>query len=532
MLNMRAGFHRTPVFRGAILARGLAAVALVVIYLSVPNAQPDLTNFNADDSEAYLALSYALTHGIGYTRSLTSGFYVPHTTWPPGMPLLLAPSVAWGGLPIDWMAVKATTLVLGLLGIGLAWRYLRRITGSAAAADLGALLFALAPFYWLFSRMALTEVPTVTLILAALLLMDHVWADRRPVGWQVALVGLFAGLGMLLRGTVAGLMLLPITYMIGTRRARAPRGRLVRLALLHMAAFCVPFIAWAARNHAVHVNGIGFDGINQFRMLFAVSPTVADSDLMTLAQIGLTAVDNLRYRIIYYATQQMLPGLAVTDWENWPHSAVLAVALFAALVVAIIPRRAAGWPLFLALAPSAGIMLIYAFGGAARFWVPITSLALLLVVVNFSAEWSRLRKGIQVTTLAGVTLAYGGTLAIFATQFAAHPMVSDAADMVRVFQQAGTLNPPPAATLTEHFALFALESGAPAPPYPTSLGRDPSFTHLVNRDTTTTYAKHFDVPAGSMELFRRGQWAIYALPQRMRLHQLAPPDDPAPTPAR
>jgi len=122
---------------------------IVVLYFIYPNNRPDLTIFNANDSEGYLSLSYALTHGLGYTRNLVPGSYVPHTTWPPGFPMLLMPVTAFGSLPLDWLAIKVYMIFIGLAGIVLAWLYVKQLTESAATANLAALLLALLPFYWL-----------------------------------------------------------------------------------------------------------------------------------------------------------------------------------------------------------------------------------------------------------------------------------------------------------------------------------------------------------------------------------------------
>ncbi len=92
-----AGLSRLP----AAYRRIAALIALVAAYVAFANLRPDFTDYNADDAESYLALSYALVHGLGYTRSLLPGAYVPHTTWPPGMPLLLAPAMALSGATVN-----------------------------------------------------------------------------------------------------------------------------------------------------------------------------------------------------------------------------------------------------------------------------------------------------------------------------------------------------------------------------------------------------------------------------------------------
>jgi len=97
------GFVQGLRFPRATIIRGAALISLVVAYFIFPSAHPDLNAINADDGEAYLALSYAMTHGLGYTRSLVPGLYIPHTTWPSGLPLLLAPIMAFAQFPFNWL---------------------------------------------------------------------------------------------------------------------------------------------------------------------------------------------------------------------------------------------------------------------------------------------------------------------------------------------------------------------------------------------------------------------------------------------
>ena len=161
-------------------SRFIFFIALAAIYAGFPNARPNLTEFNSSDSEVYLSLSYAVTHGLGYTRSLIPGIYIPHTTFFPGFPLLLAPITAFSSLPLDWFYIKVYMIAIGLAGIVLAWVYVRRLTDNVGSADIAALLLALLPYYWLFSRTAMTEIPSISYILITLLLVDLTWAQRPP----------------------------------------------------------------------------------------------------------------------------------------------------------------------------------------------------------------------------------------------------------------------------------------------------------------------------------------------------------------
>src|ERR1051326_2624320 len=249
-------------------ARELICFSLIIAcYLLYPNGRPDLTEFNANDSEAYLSLSYALSHGLGYTRSLLPGSYVPHTTWPPGFPVLLTPVTAFSSLPLDWLSIKLYMIAIGLAGIVLAWLYVKRLTESLAAANLAAALLALLPFYWLFSRTAMTDGVTISFILLSLLLMDRAWAHKHPLALQVFVAGLVSGCGMLLRGTNLCLLLVPLAYLAGPRKAIAGPCRHLALVACHVIAFSLPILWWVARNATIETRGLGADGVNEFRML-------------------------------------------------------------------------------------------------------------------------------------------------------------------------------------------------------------------------------------------------------------------------
>jgi predicted membrane-bound dolichyl-phosphate-mannose-protein mannosyltransferase len=90
------------------------------------------------------------------------------------------PALAVSGETINWWAVNGTILRIGLLGVVLVWLYARRLTESRVTADIAALLFAFHPFYWHFSRIAMTEVPVTVWLIGGLLLVDVLWAGRRP----------------------------------------------------------------------------------------------------------------------------------------------------------------------------------------------------------------------------------------------------------------------------------------------------------------------------------------------------------------
>ena len=111
--------------------KGCAPVVLAglcVLYFLAPNPRLDFSVFDTRDAENYLALSRSLVTGHGYTRSLNPLYYIPHTTWPPGLPLLLAPLTLLSGVPIDLLLVKIGMIAYGVCGIALAYLYAKRLT--------------------------------------------------------------------------------------------------------------------------------------------------------------------------------------------------------------------------------------------------------------------------------------------------------------------------------------------------------------------------------------------------------------------
>ena len=272
------------------LAIRCAFLALAVLYVAIPNARPDFTRFNAHDSESYLALADSLVHGRGYTRSLIQGAYVPHSTWPPGMAVIVAPAIWLGGDTINWLAAKWTMVLVGLMGMALVVALVHRLTASYPTSFLALLLIGLNPFYWDFSHQVMSEIPLVVWIVGAWLLVDRWWAARRVSWWQALAAGFVCGLGMLIKGQALGLALLPLAYLFGPRRSTWPLHRQAVALLLFWLTFAVPFGAWTLRNRTIHPSGL--DGVNQVAMLFQRIP--GEPGLKSGGEIIGTVIRNLR----------------------------------------------------------------------------------------------------------------------------------------------------------------------------------------------------------------------------------------------
>ena len=498
---------------------------LATTYISFPNARPDLTEFNSNDSEVYLSLSYAITHGLGYTRSLISGIYIPHTTFFPGFPLLLAPITALSSLPLDWLYIKIYMIAIGLAGIVLAWVYVRRLTNDAGSADIAALLLALLPYYWLFNRTAMTEIPSISYILLTLLLVDLTWAQRPPRAWQVTLVGFIAGLGMMLRGTNLCTIFAPLGYAIGPRKASATPLRCLALLAFHGTSFCLPSVLWAVRNALIDPRGLGFDGIDEFRMIFA-SDWMDRESLYSVPELLQRSVENFSWYAIYRVPQQLIPGLWNAEWWNWPGAPFAALGLTVAVALVALPRTTVALPVALTITPCANFLSVYPRGGAVRYWVPVTALLILLLVVNWRSVLGGLRGRARLATIAGLTTCYAVSLTGFVHRFEANPYADDFADMVALFESVRNLPLPPPAVHVYHSGLFTLRTGLAAPITVQARGVEPIYTHLILHDVGNPTV--FSNPAGAVRqptpgsalLLRRGKWGYYALPRPMTEREL------------
>jgi hypothetical protein len=164
-------------------------------------------------------------------------------------------------------------------------------------------------------------------------------------------------------------------------------------------------------------------------------------------------------------------------------------------------------------------MLIYAWGGSVRFWVPITSLLGVMIVIGLAPALSSLRPAARRALLGGVLGVYGISLAVFVRQFEANPYDRDFADMLTVFERSRSLQGQPALMLTGHASLFTLDTGVAAPLTSRVRGVEPRYTHFIKREGSDEYPSTLPVPAGATELAAAGAWHMYGLPVPMTLSE-------------
>ena len=486
-------------------------LAIAVLYVVVPNARPDFGHYNAHDSESYLSLAYGVVNGLGYTRSMIPGQYVAHTVWAPGLPALIAPAVALSGSPVDWRLLKWSMAAIGLVGLMAASFLAVRITGFRSAAAAVILTLGLNPFYWYFSHRVMIEVPLTVAVLVAALLIDLVWAKRAPQFWQVAAVGLVAGASMLIRGHAIGLLVAPLAYLMGGRRAVGSWRRLGTLAGIYALAFVLPYGAWTAR--CAVTPAAGFDGMSQLKLLVKQNPNDPSSPVLPAAELMSQTLYNLRTHIPYNIAQQVVPGTWNESWWGWKGSGYVALALTSIVIILAFWSRHT----LSALHPAgAGILLIncvYAFGGSPRFWAPFSFVVTVLLTIRL---WPLVRScGRGVVTIAAAALVLN--LALYIAQherlpYNTHgPWAEYAAFLEelrdRPVKSQGVLAPNPNA--------FQLSTGIPSPlAVP---GNDPTVDHIVLRSD-----RYFgrQLPSNAHLVRSLGPWQLWALPQPVRVSHL------------
>ncbi len=482
---------------GRLRWRVAALLALAAVYYAIPNARPDFTRFNCHDSESYLALSYSLTHGMGYTRSLAPNRHIAHEMWPPGTPLLLAPATMGAGPSLDWARVKRTVATLGLFGLIPVWLWVRRLRG-AESADVATFTLALNPFYWHFSHQAMAELPLFLWLVFGLWWIDRSWSDERLSARAAFGGGLLCGVGMLIKGHVAALALAPLAYL-----GRGQASRRVSLWLIFCLGFALPFAGWLARNATIEAPGPdGFSQLQQVRMADPMDPASASRD----ATSSLTSMfTNLRHYAIYHVSSQVLPGLWPTETFAWKGSGWLAAALVLLLIATAWRRQRATVAAFLVLAFLGALNLLYGYGGSPRFWVPVSLLLLLLGTTHRAEAFSTLDPRWRRVLAVALALALAANLAGYIGANERQPYNSEGpwSELAALFHELRGADLETEGVLTPNPHAFQLTTGLAAP----MVVGGSTFDHMVAR----TDGVGPQPPEGARRVTAVEPWALYQL---------------------
>jgi len=454
---------------------------LCLLYFVDPNPRLDFSVFDTRDAESYLALSQSLVAGRGYTRSLDPEYYIPHTTWPPGLPILLMPVALLSGVPVDLLHVKLGMIAYGVVGIILAYLYARRLARSPLTRLCVPMFLGLNPYYWQFSRMTDTEMPTIVWALVALLLADRLWS-KESVRYSAAIIsGAICGFGMLIRGSLFGALFLPLVYVLARRREPAEFSRVATRYLCYAAAFLLPFALWLVRNSQIDKHGLGLDGINQIAMLLRSMPVDPTSPFRSISQILSGMFASVTGSILYQAPKSLFPGLWMDGfWDRvGTLSAPLALAI-TAMIVALSCATTRNLPIIVMYASMALLNLFYAAGGMARLWVPVTSL--IAVSLPIAAETIPIfhRRAVAVFVAGATLAAMSINLVFYAIDHDAHPYHDrDYAALAEIFTDVRDHYALGGNVLTPNPQAFGLYTGLRAPIPMAGRGVDPVYRYVI-----------------------------------------------------
>jgi hypothetical protein len=178
-----------------------------------------------------------------------------------------------------------------------------------------------------------------------------------------------------------------------------------------------------------------------------------------------------------------------------------------------LPRRGIGMPAFVTLVPSVALLLLYAWGGWARFWLPVTAIALILIAIRLHFWLAARPRPLRHMIAACVVAAYGLSLGLYVAAHERNPYGAPKwAALENLFAEARDLSPAPVAVLTHHAPAYGLITGQPAPLTVPGLGLAPRYTHVVSGPDDFRIA----VPPGAVAVLQSPPWTLYALPRPMR----------------
>jgi 4-amino-4-deoxy-L-arabinose transferase-like glycosyltransferase len=202
--------------------------ARLLAHLSVHTRPRVLEGVPAAEAPPYLYIPLGFKPAAGDASRI-----VP--TYPPGLPLLLAPVARIVG----WRHAGDVALVLhALAGLALTFALGRRCGLPAGWSLLGSAVLAASPLYLYTSLQALSDVPATAWSLAAVL---AAWKSRERAGWALA-AGIALAVAFLVR---------PSNFMLAIPMAVA-FGPSVRRWLLCAVGALPGIAAWLAINHAAY----------------------------------------------------------------------------------------------------------------------------------------------------------------------------------------------------------------------------------------------------------------------------------------
>ncbi len=314
---------------------GKIFLGLLAVYIVLSLVLFDPKPFVGGDNAAYVALSKSLAQGKGMSEIWTPE-QRPHTQYPFGFPLMLAP-VSLLKLPYAWY--KLVPWLAGLAGILLTWLLVREQGPGAALA--ACLLLAVNPHYLEYSHWVLSELPFLATMMLALWSLWR-WEKGGDRRWFLGSV-LAAAASIHIRSAgVALLAAVPIHL--------AFRGK-IKWALVYLAAVAALMVPWAVRNAHWGTSG-GY--LDQFLMLDPYQPELGRASAAELtSRLG----RNLWLYLSSVWPRLLFPGIAALGLGRAGILLLLLLSL-PTLLGAVLGSRQGG----------AGGWLVLAYLGLSAMW--------------------------------------------------------------------------------------------------------------------------------------------------------------------
>lgn len=298
-------------------------LGLLAVYLLFSILLFDPKPFVGGDNAAYVHLSRALASGRGLVELWTPE-QRPHTQYPFGFPLLLAP-ISLLGLPYVWY--KIVPWLAGLAGIVFAWLFFRKRNAVAALAM--ALLTAVNVHYLEYGHWVLSELPFLAGLMLTLLLLQR-WEDTQKWPWFLGMV-LATACCIHLRSAGQALLAAIFLYLLFKRK--------YRWAAIFLVSGIVLVMPWSWRNRHFGMAG-GY--LDQFLMRDPYQPELGRA---ALSEMALRIWINLKLYLGTIWPQMMAPG-SVTSGPSplgWLLFTVISLPVLIGAAAVIRQGRAEGW---------------------------------------------------------------------------------------------------------------------------------------------------------------------------------------------
>ena len=285
-------------------------ISILAVFVILSLLMFDPKPFVGGDNAAYVSLSRSLVQGKGFSEIWVPQVK-PHTQYPFGFPLLLAP-ISLLELPYVWY--KVIPWMAGLLSL-LAFGMLMKEENKALYL-LPVFLLALNPYFLEYTHWVLSELPFTFFVVLTFWLLRQ-WEKRSGYVWLTALI-ISAVFANYIRSAGISLYLGIFIHLLFKRKLRA--------AGIFIAGCVALTLPWALRNSHYGTSG-GY--LEQFLMRDPYQP-----------ELGFLGAGGLVQRLfanlkIYFVN--VLPRMLVPSVDKWGLSGSLVVVM----ILTVIPALAA-----------------------------------------------------------------------------------------------------------------------------------------------------------------------------------------------